>query len=56
MRSRGRGEQPCRRTRSDGFYQALILNIHSSQMHEVGHEIFLPESYSVWQTDIATEK
>ena len=56
MRSLGRGEQPCRRMRFDGFCQEVTLSIYSSQMHEVGHEIFLPQSCSLWQTDIATDK
>lgn len=56
MRSLGRGDQPFRRIRFDDFYQEVILSIYSSQMHEVGHEIFLPQSYSLWKTDIATEK
>jgi len=45
MRSLGRGEQPCRRIRFDYFYQEVILSIYSSQMQELGHEIFLPQSY-----------
>jgi hypothetical protein len=56
MRSVGRGEQPCRRIRFDGFYQEVILSIYSSQMYEVDHEIFLPQSYNLWQTDIGAEK
>ena len=56
MRSLGLGEQPCRHIRFDDFYQEVIVRVYSSQIHEVGHEIFLPQSYSLWQSDIATEK